>query len=95
MGWKEIFSITGEELIRKASWRLGMMPLDEVVTLKRLNAEGIKTTKEGNWYRLILSRGKLKREVGGKIEGDPLEVLLRCYLLLWEEGPMIRKQEAA
>ncbi len=95
MGWKETLCITSEELVRRASWRLGMMPLDEGITLRRLSSEGIKAVKEGHWYRLTLSQGRNKRQVGGRILEDPLDVLLRCYLLLWEERTGAKEQEAA
>jgi hypothetical protein len=74
-----------EEVVRRASRLMGFLPLDEEITIKRLVLEGVKVKQDDGWYHLSALKGRRKREVGGKILGNSLEVLLKCYLLLREE----------
>ena len=94
MEGKKVVTLPRGEVFRIASRLMGVIALDEEIILQKMAMEGIEVTREGGWYRLAWKEHSLVRRVGGRIDGNPLDVLLRCYLLL-KEGSESGDREAA
>jgi len=86
MEGRKVITLPRREVFQIASRLMGIIALDEEIILQKMAMEGIQVSKEGDWYRLSWMEKTLVRRVGGRIDGNnPLDVLLRCYLLLKEE----------
>ncbi len=84
MEGRRILTLPRKEVFQIASRLMGIIALDEEIILRKMAVEGIQVVREGEWYRLSWAGEALVRRVGGRIEDSPLDVLLRCYLLLKE-----------
>ena len=95
MEGRRVVTLPRQEVFQIASRLMGVMALDEEIILRKLALEGIQVVREEGWYRLSWTEGALVRRVGGRIEGNPLDVLLRCYLLIKEGEVEEGDREAA
>ncbi len=95
MEGRRVVTLSRAEVFRIASRLMGVIALDEEIILRKMAMEGIEVQREGEWYRLTWKEKSLVRRVGGRIDGNPLDALLRCYLLIKEGGEEKGDREAA